>query len=46
VNPILKLTLFALVLLAVFAGGLAVGNAAGPFDDGGTPAPAHAGHAP
>lgn len=43
-NPALKLVLFAVALLAVFAGGLAVGNAVGPFDDG-KPA-VHAEHAP
>ena len=41
-SPLVKLALFAAVLVAVFGGGLALGAAAGPFDD---PAPpTHAEH--
>ena len=33
VNPLAKLALFVLALLAVFGGGLGVGAAVGPLDD-------------
>ena len=43
-NPVLKLTVFALALLVVFAGGLAAGRASGPF--AGSAAPTHTEHSP
>lgn len=36
-SPVTKLAAFAVLLLAVFGGGLAVGAVAGPFDDGEPP---------
>lgn len=42
-SAIARLVLFALVLIAVFAGGAALGSAIGPLD-GDAPAPAHGKH--
>ena len=44
-NPLPKLAAFAALLAAVFAGGLAIGAAAGPFDDT-PPPPVHREHTP
>ena len=43
-NPLAKLAAFAVALVAVFSGGLALGAAVGPVDD--TPAPVHSSHTP
>ncbi|MGH9186439.1 MAG: hypothetical protein ACRD0U_11585 [Acidimicrobiales bacterium] len=43
-KPLAKLTLFALVLLALFGAGIAVGALAGPFDQ--DQPPSHVEHAP
>ncbi len=44
-NPLAKLAVFAVALTAVFAGGLALGAAAGPIDDP-SPTPVHVEHRP
>jgi hypothetical protein len=43
-NPVAKVAAFALALLAIFGGGLALGAAVGPFEDG--EPPTHVEHAP
>jgi hypothetical protein len=42
-NPIVKLGVFAVVLLVVFGAGLGIGAAVGPFDE---QPPAHVEHTP
>jgi len=43
-TPAAKLAAFAVALLAVFTGGIALGTAVGPLDD--PPPPPHTVHAP
>jgi hypothetical protein len=46
VSVVARLVAFAVILVAVFAGGWAAGAAVGPFDDDTEPAPAHVEHEP